>query len=476
MSELPLIEGIMNYVRENNIPFSMPGHKSGRGFNYTKQGRELINNFLKYDITEVDGVDNLHKPDGIIKESLDLLSKYYGSKKSYYLVNGSTSGNLAMIFSCFDEGDKVIVERNCHRSVFNGIIMRKLHPIYIDNEIYEEYNAPLSINMEHFLNTIKCNKDAKGIIITYPSYYGVCCDLKYIISIAKQYGMKVLVDSAHGAHFGACDELPDSAIKLGADVVVVSAHKTLPSLTQTAYLHIGKSMDESTVDFYVSLFLSTSPSYLFMCSLEYSRFFLEKYGNEEYKKLINLTQEYKNKINNLGTFHIISNEDIKRNSYNEKIDPTRYIVNLNNESTGHEFLNYLRKSGIQGEMSDESNVILIFSPFNTREDFEKLYEAMRNFKINHRNCTKVKIKKVPIPEMRYLPYETLTMNKTDINIDNSIGRISCDNIVPYPPGIPIVMMGEIIDKDSINMIKYYMKQNISVLGMHGEYIRVIKET
>lgn len=476
MSELPLIEGIMNYIRENNIPFSMPGHKSGRGFYYTSQGRELINNFLKYDITEVDGVDNLHKPEGIIKESLELLRKYYGSKKSYYLVNGSTSGNLAMIFSCFNEGDKVIVERNCHRSVFNGIIMRKLHPVYIENEINEEYNAPLSINMEHFLNTIKCNKDAKGIIITYPSYYGVCCDLKYIISKAKQYGMKVLVDSAHGAHFGACEELPESAIKLGADMVVVSAHKTLPSLTQTAYLHIGETMDESIVDFYVSLFLSTSPSYLFMCSLEYGRFFLEKYGNAEYKKLINLSKEYKKKINNLKAFHIISDEDIKRDFYNEKIDPTRYIVNIKNESNGDEFLNYLRKNGIQGEMSDESNVILIFSPFNTKEDFERLYDSMKNYKINNSNGTKVKIKNVSIPKMVYMPYETLSMCKENINTDNSEGRISGSNIVPYPPGIPIVMMGEIIDKDSINMIKYYMKQNISVLGMHGQQVSVIKET
>lgn len=475
MSELPLIEGIMNYVKGNNISFSMPGHKAGRGFYFTKQGRELINNFLNFDITEVEGVDNLHKPQGIIKESMKLLSKYYGSEKSYYLVNGSTSGNLAMIFSCFHEGEKVIVERNCHRSIFNGIIMRKLHPIYIDNEIYEEYNAPLSINMEHFLNIIENNKDAKGIIITYPNYYGVCCDLKHIILKAKQYGMKVLVDSAHGAHFGACDELPESAVKLGADMVVMSAHKTLPSLTQTAYLHIGENMDENIVDFYVSLFLSTSPSYLFMCSLEYSRFFLEKYGNEEYRKLINLAGEYKNKINSLGAFHIIDNEDIKRNSYNEKVDPTRYIVNLNNKSTGHEFLNYLSKNGIQGEMSDESNVILIFSPFNTRNDFESLYSVMVKFNADHNISSKTKIKKVKIPKMRYFPYEVLNMEKVNIKINNSIGKISGDNIVPYPPGIPIVMMGEIIDKSSINMIKYYIGQGISVLGMHGENIRVIKE-
>jgi arginine/lysine/ornithine decarboxylase len=209
LSKLPLVEGLLEYTNENNIPFAMPGHKGGQGFLSTDIGKEIYSNILKIDITEVDGVDNLHNPDGIIKEAEELLSRFYKSRKSYFLVNGSTSGNLAMIFSAFSEGDKVIVERNCHRSIFNGILMRKLKPIYIRNKISSKFNAPMSVDMEHFLSLIEDNKDAKGIIITYPNYYGVCPNLKLIINEAKKYNMKVLVDSAHGAHFGVYDVLPD---------------------------------------------------------------------------------------------------------------------------------------------------------------------------------------------------------------------------------------------------------------------------
>ena len=164
MSRLPLVEGVLKYIKEKNISFCMPGHKGGLGFLKTNARKELYENFIKGDITEVDGVDNLHHPEGIIKESQQLLSEYYGSTKSYFLVNGSTSGNLAMIFSCFNEGDKIIVERNCHRSIFNAIIMRKLKPVYIKNKIHYKYDAPFPIDKEHFFSLIKENKDAKGII------------------------------------------------------------------------------------------------------------------------------------------------------------------------------------------------------------------------------------------------------------------------------------------------------------------------
>lgn len=172
--KLPLVEGVLKYIKENNIRFSMPGHKGKIGFNSTEIGRELYKNFIDMDITEVEGVDNLHNAEGIIKEAEEALAKFYGSKRSYFLVNGSTSGNLTMIFSTFNEGDKVIVERNCHKSIFNGIILRKLKPVYIKNKINLKYDAPLSIDEEHFLHVLDENRDAKGIIITYPNYYGVC--------------------------------------------------------------------------------------------------------------------------------------------------------------------------------------------------------------------------------------------------------------------------------------------------------------
>ena len=380
MGELPILNGVLKYIEEKNILFSMPGHKGSLGFLFTEEGRKFCENILQCDLTEVDGLDNLHNSEGIIKESGNLLSRFYNSKKSYFLVNGSTSGNLAMIFSCFKEKDKIIVERNCHRSIFNGIIMRKLKPIYIKNKVYKRFNAPLSIDLEHFLSLIKENKDAKGIVITYPNYYGVCPNLEIIIKEAKKYNMKVLIDSAHGAHFGVCERLPKSALELGADMVVMSAHKTLPSLTQTAFLHIGKNamIDIDKVDFYVSAFSSTSPSYLFLCSMDYSRFYMNKYGEKHYNELVDRANYYREKINLLDSFYVLNHNDKKYLNILHKdvmdIDLTRYVINVKKDLSASDLSKYLRKCGIQCEMTDGNNVILILSPFYNEDVMEKLYQ------------------------------------------------------------------------------------------------------
>ncbi|GAA0784102.1 aminotransferase class I/II-fold pyridoxal phosphate-dependent enzyme [Hathewaya limosa] len=476
MSQLPLIDGVLEYIKENNLPFTMPGHKSGRGFINIKEGKYFYEHILKGDITEVDGVDNLHNAEGIIKESLDRLKEYYGSKKSYYLVNGSTSGNLSMIFSTFNKGDKVILERNCHRSVMNGIIMRELNPVYLKNIVDRDFNAPFSLNREHFFKTLRENKDAKGIIITYPNYYGICVDLKQIINEAKKYNMKVLVDCAHGAHFGVIEELPQNPIKLGADMVVMSSHKTLPSLTQTAYLHVGDSIDLEKVDFYVSAFMSTSPSYVMMMSMEFGRFYLEQYGREQYTNFLKLCMEYREKINGLQGFLVLGNEHMYRNmkkSFDTYIDLTRFVIRINKGYSAHKLLDYLRKKKIQCEMSDGRNIILIPNPFNTPEDFERLYYELKKCKLEEFREEEVPFLDYNIPKTVFLPHEIMDKKKIKVHIKDSIGKICGKSIVPYPPGVPLVMPGEVIDKEAIRVIEYYIKNNLTVLGIEDEQLWII---
>lgn len=495
MDKLPLISGVKKYREEENISFCMPGHKNGRGFLCTEEGRDFYDNIVKVDITEVEGVDNLHNPEGIIKESQELLKEAYESEKSYFLVNGSTCGNLAMIFSCFEEGEKIIVERNCHRSIYNGIIMRKLNPVYINNSILDEYEIPFCVDEENFKKTLENNKDAKGVVITYPNYYGICMDLEKVIEIADKYNMKVLVDSAHGAHFGFAQGIPHSAVQLGADMVVTSAHKTLPSLTQTAFLHINNSIDIDKVDFYVSAFMSTSPSYMLMQSMDYSRMYLQKYAENTYKKLLELCRKYREKINSIKGFHILGREDINninfyeiRNKYNREnyiydevyknlwkydIDETRYAINLDADYSGHKLAEYLRKNKIQVEMSDRRNIILIFSPFNIEEEFEVLYDVLNKCDLQELREKHNKISTLDIPKAKILPYEAFAKEKTIASIYDSEGSICGEAIVPYPPGVPIVMPGEVITRDCIEYIDYCIKNNMSVLGMQDDRCKII---
>jgi arginine/lysine/ornithine decarboxylase len=491
LSELPILEGILKYVKEENISFCMPGHKGGRGFINTPIGKEFIENFLKCDVTEVDGLDNLHNSEGIIKEAQDLLGHFYGSEKSYFLVNGSTSGNLSMVFSSFNEGDKIIVERNCHRSIFNAIIMRKLKPVYVKNIISEILNAPLSIDLEHFLQVLDKNKDAKGIIVTYPNYYGICGNLKYIIEQGRKYGMRILVDSAHGSHFGIHENLPESAVRLGADMIVTSAHKTLPSLTQTSYLHINNGQDIKKTDFYVSAFSSTSPSYLFLCAMDYARFYLNKYGNEQYGRLLDISTYYRDKINKIEGIHIFGKEDIKIfNGYINRnreindfiygidtivdIDITRYVINLKEGYCGHLLLKYLKRYGIQAEMSDNSNVVLIFSPFNEEEEFQKLYKVLKMCNLDEFKDKYINLINFDIPEIELLPYEVMEKEKQYVKLKESLGRISAVNIVPYPPGVPVLTMGEVIDKNCLDTIFYCKNNGVDILGIKDDQVEVVK--
>ena len=482
MSRLPLVDGVLKYIKEKNVSFCMPGHKGGLGFLKTIRGKELYENFIKGDITEVDGLDNLHHAEGIIKESQQLLSEYYGSVKSYFLVNGSTSGNLAMIFSSFNEGDKIIVERNCHRSIFNAIIMRKLKPVYIKNEIHSKHDVPFPLDKEHFSTLINENKDAKGIIVTYPNYYGICFDLSYIIEIARKYNIKVLVDAAHGAHFGANKLLPENPVKMGADMVVMSAHKTLPSLTQTSFLHVGKDMDISKVDFYVSAFLSTSPSYILLCSMDYARFYIQEYGENDYEELIKICKFNRERINRLDKFHIIGQEDLldvseKSTEDDNKytMDLTKYILNVPKGYSGHKLLEYLRINKIQAEMSDSRNVVLIFSPFNDQQDFEELYIVLKNCDMNTLKEKYVELIDYGMPMPIMFPYEVMDREKTMVELKNSDGKISAVAIVPYPPGIPIVMPGERLDEETIAVIEYYLECNVTMLGMNDGKVATVEK-
>ncbi len=472
MSKLPLLEGILKYVKKNNIRFCTPGHKGGRGFLSTPIGKEFIQNFSACDITEVEGTDNLHNPQGIIKESIELLTKFYGSEKSYFLVNGSTSGNLIMMFSSFNEGDKVLIERNCHRSIFNAIIMRKLKPIYVNNRVSDKLNAPVCIDLEHFLKVLNENKDAKGIVVTYPNYYGMCCNLEYIIKKCKECNMKILVDAAHGAHFGVHKDLPESAVKLNADMVVTSTHKTLPSLTQTSYLHINNKKDVERVDFYASAFLSTSPSYLFLCSMDYARYYLETFGEEQYEKLLNMLNFYRDKINSIKGMNVISESDVKQSGIHD-IDSTRYVINLESGYSGYLLGDYLRKNNIDVEMSDHSNVVLIFSPFSERWELEKLYNVLKECNLSKMKIENFDLLNYDIPVMAYIPFEVMDKKKEYVNIKDSLGRISAVNIVPYPPGIPIINMGEIIDEKILRAISYYKDKKVDILGLEGNEIEVV---
>lgn len=468
MNKAPLLEELLKYKNENNLILSMPGNKSGKAFLKDELGKVFKDSLGDLDITEVDTLDNLHNPEGIIKEAQELLAKTYKVKKAYFLVNGSSGGNLAAIFSAFNEGDEVLVERNCHKSIYNGLILRKLKVVYIDAVIDKNLGIFLPPREEEIVKALNKAKSPKGIILTSPNYFGISSDIEEVIKKLKDRGLKVIIDSAHGAHFGFNESLPKSMATLG-DYVVVSAHKTLPSLTQGAYLLVNDN--DSNIEFYLRAFMTTSPSYLIMASLDYARYYLDNYAREDYKNLIEVAENYREKINSLNKVYIVSEKELK-SSYT--IDKSRYLMIVKDGFSGHKLLDYLREKNIQSEMSFSKGIVLILSPSNTIEDFEKVYLAVSELDLNIIKDNKSTIEfKSSYPEKCLEPYEIFNLKDIEINLSEAINKISKDFIVPYPPGIPIVCPGEKITSDTVEIINDYIDNGLSVIGVKNNKIKVV---
>ena len=468
--ELPLLQALIDYHKEENTIFSMPGNKCGLAFSRDEIGSYLRENLGRLDITEVDPLDNLHHPEGVIKESQELLAKYYGVKKAYFLVNGSSSGNLSSIFAAFNEGDEVLVERNCHKSVYNGLILRKLKVRYIEPVVFGDGGLFLPPDKNNIYSALQKCDNPKGIILTYPNYFGISYDMEEIIKDLKKRGLKIIIDEAHGAHYGVCENLPENIAPI-ADYTVVSAHKTLPALTGGAYLLVNDENDN--IDFYISAFMTTSPSYLIMASLDYARFYLSKYGEEDYRSLINKAEKGKKKVNELCKVRVLSKEELPKGY---EIDLSRYVLVLPKGYSGGKLQDYLRSKKIQCEMSFFSGVVLLLSPVNVDSGLEKIYKALEELDMDLIKNEEKSIKfNYVIPEKGMEPYEVFNHKGELVKLDYANGKIVKEAIVPYPPGIPLVSSGEKITQEIIEEIKGYLNEGISILGVHGDKVLVVNK-
>ncbi|MFY9277252.1 MAG: aminotransferase class I/II-fold pyridoxal phosphate-dependent enzyme [Clostridium sp.] len=469
-NKTPLLDEVLKYKKEENLIFSMPGNKCGKVFLKDNIGKEFVDTMGYLDITEVDPLDNLHAPEGIILEAQQLLAKTYGVKKAYFMVNGSTGGNLCSIFAAFNEGDEVLVERNCHKSIYNGLILRKLKVKYIEPLIDEKLGIFLPPDKKNIYDAIEQCENLKGIILTYPSYFGITYDIEEVLLDLKKRGLKIVVDSAHGAHFIANNKLPKAIYGI-PDYVVLSAHKTLPALTQGSYLL--SNTDDNDVEFYLNTFMTTSPSYLIMSSLDYARYYLDEYGYDEYERLINKAEKYRSIINSLNKVHIISKEDLAEDY---DIDKSRYIVTVSKEYSGHKLLEYLREQGIQCEMSFASGVVLLLSPINDDDDFKKLLKSFENLQLKDIRQDNYSKYYSFIPKKVLEPYEVFKKECKYLKINEADKNIACEAIIPYPPGIPLLCPGEVITKEAIDIIDDYISNNRSVIGIKNkEYIKVVIE-
>jgi arginine decarboxylase len=463
------------HIDKNIVPFHVPGHKYGNGLEEFKAF--VGENVLKMDVNSMEDLDNSCNPIGVIAEAQKLFAEAFGSQDAFLLVNGATSGVQAMIMSVCQPGDHIIIPRNAHKSTVGGIILSGAIPIYLHPEINEELGIAMGITESSLKKAIKANPHAKAVFVINPTYYGVASDLKSIVRLSHRNNMVVLVDEAHGSHMPFHNDFPLTAMEVGADLSVVSMHKTGGSMTQTACLLVrGNMIKASTVKQVLNLTYTTSASYVLMCSLDMARKQLVTKGPEMLQAVLELARWAREEINNIEGLYCPGKE-LSGNPGCYDFDETKLTVNVRRLGlTGYEVEKILiREYGIQVEFSDFNNIFMIISLGDKKEYLEVLVKALEDIacKAGLKECKR--LIEFPLnPQTIVSPRDAFYSPKKVVAIRESIGEIAGEMVMAYPPGIPVICMGERITREIVDYILLLKEEKYQLQGTVDPYVENIR--
>ncbi len=472
-----LYDKLISYTDGDYYPMHMPGHKRN------VESLQFVNPYL-VDITEIEGFDNLHQPEGILKQLSERLERLYGAGRSFPLINGSTAGILAGISASTSRGDKILIARNSHKSVYHAAMLRSLEPVYCYPPELPDFPICGGISASEIEEALINIQGIRLIVITSPTYEGVVSDIREIANIVHQHGALLLVDEAHGAHFGFHPAFPESAVRLGADLVIQSLHKTLPALTQTAVLHSNRSELNNKLQNYLAIYQSSSPSYLLMAGLDRCISLLEKQGYELFCAYQEKLQKFYQCMKSLASLKVAegqleSQEDVF------SMDPSKITVYVQDTGlTGHQLLEILRdKYHLEMEMAAPDYVLGMTSICDTQEGFTRFTEAI--LEIDKELTDSCRVKSV-LPNNKpnginsHKPVQVLSLQeatelKTErIKLSVSTGRISASFISLFPPGSPLIVPGELLDQELIHTIERVKQEGITVTGLTGSQVDEIE--
>lgn len=470
-TKTPLVDALKNFDKISPAYFCIPSHHRGKGASssFTEVFGKTV---LKYDLTETPLTDDLHEADGAIKEAEILASELFGSDRTFFLVNGTTCANEAMIISSVCEGEKILVARNCHKSVLMGLIISGASPVYIEPEISGVFSTFGSISPEKVELAFKNHPDIKAFILTSPTYYGIGSDLQKIADICHSHGALLLVDEAHGSHFAFSDKLPKTALSCGADMVSQSTHKTLNSMTQSSMLHVkGSLVDISKVDAALKIVQSTSPSYILMASLDAARQNAALNGRTAVCSMLDIASYIRSALSSIDGVSCPENVD-----GNEvfSFDKTRIVFSVKGMSGFYLSEILFEKYNICCEMADNYNVVSIIGSSDSYEDADRLINAVKETAATV-NTGKIKeFSLPPMPPMAMTPRKAFFAKSTRTNFKDSVGKVSAEMIAPYPPGIPVIYPGEFITEEIYEFISEAIKDGRHIHGFSDKSMETIK--
>ena len=473
----PIMEAMETLRKKRIVPFDVPGHKQGKG--NPELTAFISERAIGIDFNSMKPLDILAHPISVIKEAQEIAADAFGANHVFFMVGGTSSSVQAMILSACKEGDKVLMPRNVHKSALTALILCGAVPCYIDPGLDKNLGISLGMGLGDVKKAIEENPDAKAIFLNNPTYYGICPDIKSIAALAHSYGMLVLADEAHGTHFSFGRDLPMPAIAAGADMAAVSMHKSGGALTQSSFLLTGKNIDAEYVRQIINLTQTTSASYLLLASLDISRKNLALKGEGTFAKILELVEYARKEINSLGGYYAFGKEIINNDSIFD-FDSTKLSVNtLKMGLAGIEIYDILRDEyDIQIEFGDIGNFLAYISLGDDYKDIERLCSALSDIQRLYRRDPKDMLTyEYVTPIVKLSPKEAFYGGKEFVAIEKSLGRISGEIIMCYPPGIPIAAPGEEISREVLNYIAYAKEKGCRLTGtidLKANYINVMK--
>jgi arginine/lysine/ornithine decarboxylase len=477
-SRAPIYEALEEFRKNRIVPFDVPGHKRGRG---NPELVELLGQqCVGIDVNSMKPLDNLCHPVSVIREAEELAAEAFGAAYAFLMVGGTTSSVQSMVLAVCKKGDKIILPRNVHRSVINALVLCGASPIYVNPDMDERLGIALGMKVSGVERAIRENPDAVAVLVNNPTYYGICSDLRSIVKLAHQSGMKVLVDEAHGTHFYFGENMPLSAMAAGADMASVSMHKSGGSLTQSSFLLTGPGMNPGHVRQIINLTQTTSASYLLLASLDISRRNLALRGRKEFEKVTALAEYARREINRIGGYYAYTSELINGDSIYD-FDKTKLTVNtLGIGLAGIEVYDILRDEyDIQMELGDIANVLAYISIGDRERDMERLISAFAEIRRKYsRDNTGMFTQEYIEPRVAVSPQNAFYAEKESLPIGETRGRICSEFVMCYPPGIPILAPGEEITEEILAYIAYAKEKGCSMTGPEDpgiERLNVLKE-
>ncbi len=473
----PYLSQYKKYLEGNYCVFDVPGHHQG-GIK-TDFDKVFTHVIYEKDINCPEGMDNLLHPHECIKEAQELYAEATNAKYAKFLVNGSTSGILIMITSLLRANDKILLPRNVHKSVINALILSGATPEFIMPEVDRETEIVNQISLEEWKKAIDDNLDAKAIFIINPTYFGATCDLQEIVKYAHSKKMYVLVDEAHGSHFYFDDNLPLSAMDCGADMATLSIHKTGGSLTQSSLLLIGDRVNINDVNDAFNLLTTTSPSNILIASLDASRKFLVFKGKKEIDKAINLCKKATNLINKIDGFKVLDKDYFLKNGAFD-FDRTKLVIRLEKLSiNGFNVYKILQKQyHIQIELAETNVLLCLFTIGSKQSDVTRLTKALKEISIKYYSKDKKERNRqvYTFPPLKLRPRDAYQADEKVVPFKDILGEVSKEMIMIYPPGIPLIIPGEVFNKETIKQLENYKRKKINIISEYKncDYVSCVK--